>query len=120
MTSLTWLTDAAGLAADQPVVVLTTWPDQADAVAFVRALVEDRLIACGNVLPAMRSIYRWDLAMHDDAERQLILKTTAGQVPALLERAGARHPYDVPEFLVIPVGAASTAYLGWLRDAVGP
>jgi len=120
MTAFTWLTDQAGLAPDQPVVVLTTWPDQADPIAFVRALVDERLIACGNVLPAMRSIYRWEGTVHDDAERQLVLKTTAAQVPALLARTSALHPYDLPEFLVIPVDAASTAYLGWLRDAVGP
>jgi periplasmic divalent cation tolerance protein len=120
MTSLTWLADPTGLAPDQPVVVLTTWPDQVDPVAFVRALVEERLIACGNVLPAMRSIYRWEGAVHDDAEQQLILKTTTAQVPSLLARTSELHPYDVPEFLVIPVVAASTAYLGWLREAVGP
>ena len=120
MSDVTRLTPPISLATDAPVLVLVTWPDDRDPQPFLRALVEERLVACGNALPSMRSIYRWQDAVHDDAERQLVLKTSAGRLDALQARVAELHPYDVPEFLAIPVHAAASAYLGWLRQAVAP
>ena len=74
-------------------------------------------MACANVLPEMRSIYTWEGAVHDDAERQIILKTTAERLPALESRVRELHPYAVPEFLAVRVMSGSDDYLRWLRES---
>jgi periplasmic divalent cation tolerance protein len=104
--------------ATSTVIVLTTFPADKDAAAFARQLVEERLAACVNVLPPMQSIYRWQGSIHEDAERQLLMKTTADRVDALRERIKALHPYDVPELLVLPVIAGSPEYLEWVEESV--
>jgi len=101
------------------VLVLTTWPADRDPAPFARALVEERLAACVNVLPEMRSYYRWQGTLQDDAERQVLLKTSADRVDALRARLHALHPYDVPEFLVVSIDDGSRSYLDWLFDSVG-
>ena len=101
------------------VVVLTTLPGDADADAFARTLVDERLAACVNVLPPMQSTYRWKGSVETAAERQLLIKTRAAGVAALEQRVRELHPYDVPEFLVIPVNGGSAAYLAWLNESVG-
>ena len=79
------------------------------------ALVEERLAACVNLQAPMTSVYRWEGAVHRDAERQVVMKTVASRVPAIRERIAARHSYDLPEFLVVPVLDGSEKYLGWVR-----
>jgi periplasmic divalent cation tolerance protein len=101
------------------VVVLTTLPGDADVGGFARALVDERLAACVNVLPPMQSTYRWQGSVETASERQLLIKTRAAGVTALEERVRELHPYDVPEFLVIPVDGGSAAYLTWLSESVG-
>lgn len=98
------------------VVVLTTLPPDADAQGFARALVEERLAACVNVLPPMESIYRWDATVEQESERQVIIKTSRERVPALWDRVRELHPYDVPEFLVLPIVDGSDAYLRWVAE----
>jgi periplasmic divalent cation tolerance protein len=99
------------------VVVLTTVPADFDAEALARTLVEERLAACVNVLAEMRSIYRWEEAIETESERQLVIKTTADRVEALWARVRDRHPYDVPEFLVLSVVDGSEAYLQWVKES---
>jgi periplasmic divalent cation tolerance protein len=100
------------------VLVLITYPADADADAFARTLVEEHLAACVNVLPEMTSTYRWKGAVETAVERQVIIKTKAATVAALSTRIGELHPYEVPEFLVINIEAGSPAYLSWLADSV--
>lgn len=95
-------------------VVLVTTPSAEVAAALARTLVEERLAACGNVLPEVRSIYRWEGAVREDAEALLVLKTTRARLEALRDRVLALHPYDVPEVLALPVEAGSADYLAWL------
>lgn len=95
-------------------VVLVTAPSADQAAALARALVEERLAACGNVLPGVRSIYRWEGEVREDAEALLVLKTTRARLEALRERVLALHPYEVPEVLALPVEAGSAAYLAWV------
>lgn len=102
---------------ESAVVILTTLSASADANAFARTLVSERLAACVNVLPPMTSVYRWKGTLEEDREQQLVIKTTADRVAAIEARFGELHPYELPEFLVIS-GAASEAYAGWLRDCV--
>ena len=101
-------------------VVLMTVPDSDTGKALARALVEDRLAACGNVLPSVESIYRWEGAVQTDSEALVILKTTADRVGPMMERARALHPYEVPELLAIPVTEGSEPYLAWVLNEMGP
>jgi periplasmic divalent cation tolerance protein len=103
---------------DQLVVILTTLPAAHDAAVLARTLVDEHLAACVNVLPPMRSTYRWEGAVHQEPEQQLIIKTTRARVAGLQDRLAALHPYDVPEFLVLAVSDASRAYGSWLRESV--
>ena len=98
-------------------VVLVTTPTPERAAELARALVEERLAACGNVVPGLRSIYRWEGKVQDDAEALLVLKTTRGRFEALRDRVLALHPYEVPELLVLPVAGGGAAYLAWVRES---
>jgi periplasmic divalent cation tolerance protein len=102
---------------DHFVVVLTTFPADRDAERLARTLVEERLAACVNVLPPMRSIYTWQGAIETAEERQLLIKTSANRVPELESRLKALHPYDVPEFIVLPITTGSAAYLTWIGES---
>jgi periplasmic divalent cation tolerance protein len=104
------------VASDQFVIVLTTLPAEGDAEGFASQLVEERLAACVNVLPAMRSVYRWKGSVERADERQLVIKTTAERVSALESRLKELHPYEVPEFVVLPIIAGSPAYLSFLSS----
>jgi periplasmic divalent cation tolerance protein len=97
------------------VIVLTTWPADRDPDALARPLVEQHLAACVNVLPVMQSVYWWQDALQRDAERQVVIKTSAERVEALHAGLRAIHPYEVPEFLVIDVTSGAAAYLDWLH-----
>jgi len=100
------------------VVALTSLPPNADAPAFVRALLDRGVIACGTLLPGARSLYRWQGQVEDAAETVVLLKTTADQVPLLREHLPSLHPYDVPELLVLPCRDGLPAYLAWVRGEV--
>ena len=99
------------------VLVLTTLPADADAAAFARTLVEERLAACVNLLPVMESTYRWEGHVETETERQLVVKTSRSKIVALWERVRDLHPYDVPEFLVLPIVDGNDAYLRWLGES---
>ena len=99
------------------VLALTTLPADADAGEFGRTLVDERLAACVNLLPVMESIYRWEGKIEFEAERQLIIKTTSDKVSDLWDRVRELHPYEVPEFVVIPIVDGNEAYLKWIRDS---
>lgn len=101
-----------------PVIVLTTVGPEFDAKALAHALVEAKLAACVNIVERIHSVYRWEGRVQDDAEQLLIIKTADTRVDALREELFQRHPYDVPEFVVLPVGATSDAYGAWLLDSV--
>ena len=98
------------------VIVLTTFPVDRDADQFARTLVEERLAACVNLLPAMTSIYSWKGSIEKGDERQVVIKTSSGRVRELEARLKALHPYDLPEFVVIPIVAGSHDYLAWISE----
>jgi len=97
------------------ILVLTTVPGNLDVDELVRPLVEGRLAACVNVLPPMRSIYRWEGVVETADERQVLIKTTRRRLADVQSSLSARHPYDVPEFLVLPIADGGGAYLEWVR-----
>ena len=103
--------------APEYVIVLTTLPADADGAAFGRTLVEERLAACVNLLPVMESIFRWEGQIEQDTERQIVVKTSRERVPALWDRIRELHPYEVPEFVVLPIHDGSDAYLRWLGES---
>ncbi len=96
-------------------VVITTVPSEAEAESLVRALLEQRLIACGTIVPGARSLYRWQGAVVDATEAVVLLKTTADRLQALEALGGRIHPYDVPELLAVPIAAGPAPYLAWVR-----
>jgi periplasmic divalent cation tolerance protein len=96
------------------VVVLVTAPTAERAAEIARALVEERLAACGNVVPGIRSIYRWEGKVQDDQEALLVLKTTGERFEALRERVLALHPYQVPEVIALGIEAGNAPYLAWI------
>jgi periplasmic divalent cation tolerance protein len=97
-------------------VVLTTLASVEEAVTLIRALLERRLIACGNILPEVRSIYRWEGKVADEREVIVLLKTRVSRVEALEMAFGELHPYKVPELLALPVSAGLHKYLEWIDD----
>ena len=96
------------------VIALTTLPADADAAELGRTLVDERLAACVNLLPVMESVYRWEGKIEFDAERQLVIKTSRDRVADLWDRVRELHPYEVPEFVVIPIVDGNEAYLRWI------
>lgn len=98
---------------------MTTAPSEEEGRRIVRALLERRIIACGNVLPPGASIYRWKGAIEEAREAVVLMKTTASQVPALETALPSLHPYDVPELIVVPVTGGHGPYLDWLRAETG-
>lgn len=95
-------------------LVLATAPSADVAERLVRTLVDERLVACGNIVPGIVSIYRWRGLVQRDDEVMLVLKTMAASVPRLLARLPALHPYEVPEILVLRIEAGSRPYLEWV------
>ena len=102
------------------VIVLTTLPMDADAEQFAAQVVQERLAACVNVLPLMKSVYRWKNVVEHADERQLIIKTTADRVSALEDWVRKAHPYEVPELLVVAIAQGSADYLSWLSENAAP
>jgi periplasmic divalent cation tolerance protein len=100
------------------VVLLVTAPSQDVAEQLVTTVVEERLAACGNIVPGMTSIYWWEGAVQRDAEVLVIFKTEQAVAPRLMARVEQLHPYDVPESLVLPVTAGLEGYLRWVAANV--
>lgn len=99
-------------------IVLITAGSAEEATTVAQALVEERLAACANMVPGVRSIYRWEGTVHDDPEVLLIVKTRTDRFEGLARRVHEIHSYDVPEIVALPLVAGSTRYLAWLDEAV--
>jgi periplasmic divalent cation tolerance protein len=95
-------------------IVLVTAPNLKTARALARAALQARLIACANLIPKIESHYRWRGKIESGAEVLLVLKTQKPKLAALERLVLARHPYDTPEFIVLPLSAGSKKYLAWL------
>ena len=96
--------------------VVVTAGDADWLAGFTRTLVEERLAACGHTIAAVRSIYRWQGAVHDDAEARVALHTRRSLVPALVERTRQLHPYDVPCVIALPLVGGNPEYLRWVVE----
>ena len=98
--------------------MVTTVGASFDAAHLARDLVERRLAACVNIFDKIQSIYRWQGSVEDDTEKILLIKTTDERVPALRDALFATHPYDVPEFVVLPILRIEGPYREWLIESV--
>ncbi|HST59712.1 MAG TPA: divalent-cation tolerance protein CutA [Longimicrobium sp.] len=105
----------AGADAADVVLALSTAPDAATAERIARALVDERLIACANLVPGLTSIYRWQGEVQADPEVLLLMKTRRAVVQRLKERLPQLHPYQVPELVVTEVTDGLAPYCAWVR-----
>lgn len=96
------------------ILVLTMLPNADAAVEVAKAVVNEKLAACGNILPAVRSIYRWKGKVEDANEVLLLLKTRSEHFDRIRARILELHPYEVPEVLALPVEQGYYPYLEWL------
>lgn len=95
-------------------VVLSTFPTPDKAAEIARILVEEQLCACVNLVPQVRSIYRWQGAVSEETETLAIIKTTQERYDALAGRLIALHPYEVPEMIAVPLVGGHAPYLAWV------
>ncbi len=96
-------------------LVFCTCPDSDSAQVLAHLLVERRLAACVNLLPPMRSVYRWQGQVEQAQEVQLLIKTCADRLDALTSAIQQEHPYELPEIIAISPSAGLPAYLEWIR-----
>jgi periplasmic divalent cation tolerance protein len=101
-------------------LVWTSFANEEDAARVTRVLVEERLAACGNLLPGARSIYSWQGAVEDTREVVVLLKTRKQDWTALLSRLHELHPYEVPECVAVRVAAGAPRYMAWLESVLEP
>lgn len=99
-------------------IVLTTAANQDEAERLGRTFVEEQLAACTSLIPNAHSIYRWKGEVESTGETVMLIKTSVEQLAALEKRLHELHSYETPEFLVLPVEAASRGYLEWLKSSV--
>lgn len=96
------------------VVLHCTCPDDASARRIARALVDERLAACVQRLPGLRSTYRWNGGVEEAEEVLLLIKTADDRIDAVIDRISGLHPHDVPELLALDVHAGAPSYLDWV------
>ena len=106
-----------GKAMSDYLVVFVTVPNPETAAAIAGTLVEEHLAACGNIIPAVRSIYRWQGRIEDESEALLVLKTRSELFEPLRARVAALHSYDVPEIIAVPLVAGHEPYLEWIDSS---
>ena len=99
---------------------LTTCPDAACAERIADALVGERLAACVNILPGVRSVYRWQDRVERGVEVLLLAKTTPERAAKLQQRIVALHPYELPEVILVETAGGLAAYLGWVASETAP
>jgi periplasmic divalent cation tolerance protein len=100
------------------IVVLITASSMAEAQSIGRALVEKRIAACVNVVPGLRSLFRWQGAIEDQEETLMLVKSRAERLPLILETVKQLHSYSVPEVIALPIVGGSPDYLAWIDESV--
>lgn len=98
-------------------IVLVTAPSLRTARRLASNLVDERLAACVNLVPGVESHYWWQGSLEQGKEVLLLIKTVRARLKALERFVASHHPYDTPEFLVLPIETGSTKYLRWLSDS---
>lgn len=101
-------------------IVFTTFANGEDAARVARTLVEERLVACANIVPGVRSLYRWEGKVADEGEVLVLMKTRKQDWTALQSRLHELHPYTTPECIAVRIASGSPAYMTWLEEALAP
>ena len=101
-------------------LVLVTTSSEEEAAGIAKSLVGEGLAACANIIPRIRSIYRWDGKVQDDSECLLLLKTILSKVDDLAARVAEQHSYDVPEVISVVLDRGKESYLDWLAGCIQP
>jgi periplasmic divalent cation tolerance protein len=102
---------------DQILLAFCTFPDAETARRIVREIVEARLAACGNILPQIESIYRWEGKVESTGEALALFKLTTDCYEAFEKRLRSLHPYDVPEIISVPITKALPEYRRWVEES---
>jgi periplasmic divalent cation tolerance protein len=100
---------------DDYIIVMVTAPEK-EAPSLARTLVEERLVACVNLVPGLRSLYWWQGKMEDEPEVLCIMKTRGALFDALRDRVRELHSYTVPEIIALPIIRGNEPYLEWIRE----
>jgi periplasmic divalent cation tolerance protein len=103
---------------DEIRLILSTFAGEDTAAAVIRSLLDEGLIACGSIVPGVRSIYRWRGNVEDSAEVQVVLKTTAGITTRCMARLAALHSYEVPEMIELEPTSVALPYASWIRESL--
>lgn len=101
-------------------MVFTTFANADDAARAARTLVAERLIACANILPGVRSVYRWQGEIADQPEVVMLMKTRKQDWSALISRLHELHTYDTPECVAVRIAAGAPKYMAWLEASLEP
>lgn len=104
----------------EALIAFTSFADEETAARVARVLVEERLVACANLLTGARSIYRWEGKVADEREVVVLLKTRKQDWTALLSRLHELHPYDTPELVAVRIAAGAPKYMAWLEAQLAP
>ena len=104
---------------EEVLFVISTFPDDETAGRIATELVTGRFAACGNILPGVRSIYRWQGAIEDASETLAFFKTTRARFAEFQQKLRALHPYEVPEIVALPVSDGLPDYLRWVATNCG-
>lgn len=102
----------------KPILILTTASTKTEADQIANKLVQERLVACVNIIPNIKSIYRWKDKINEDSEYLLIIKTVKRVEEDVFENICKLHSYDTPEMISIPVTGGEKSYLNWLSKSV--
>ena len=97
-------------------IVYSTTGSQEDAARIARIIVEERLAACANIVPSVRSVYRWQGKIEDDSKALMVCKTASDRVDALISRIKELHDYDVPDIVAYPIDKGHPPYLDWIDE----
>ena len=99
--------------------IICTAPPGA-ALAILQKLLDERLVACGNIIPGLRSLYRWEGQLQDEPEELILMESSDERFRAAMERIAALHPYSVPKIVSLEADAAHDAYATWVREMTTP
>ncbi len=99
-------------------LLLSTFADEESASSVLRQLLEERLIACGTMIPGARSLYRWKGKIEDASEVLVLMKTDQKNASRCMSRIQELHPYEIPELILLDPEAVSDSYASWIREAL--
>ncbi|MBI4833887.1 MAG: divalent-cation tolerance protein CutA [Planctomycetes bacterium] len=102
----------------QYIVVFVTAPSEKTAVKISHSLIQEKLAACVNIIPKIRSFYTWKNKLCDDNEVLLIIKTNKKSFDRLVKHITSLHPYETPEIIALPITAGNKPYLDWLKNGI--